>query len=131
MYQQLTLIGNLGTEPEMRYTPSGTPVATFTLAVNRAWTTQDGARQEKTTWFRVTCWRKLAETVTAHLHKGRQVLVVGEVEEAHAWLDSEGKPRATLEVTAQTVRFLGGKPVASATANGDGDEPGAKDELPF
>jgi single-strand DNA-binding protein len=109
MFQQVTLIGNLGDAPEMRYTPSGTPVASFSLAVNKAWTTQDGERQEKTTWFRVTVWRKQAEMVAQFLTKGRQVLVVGEMQEAHAWSDKEGNPRATLEVTAQFVKFLGSR----------------------
>ena len=109
MFQQVTLIGNLGDAPEMRYTPSGTPVASFSLAVNKAWTTQDGERQEKTTWFRVTVWRKQAEMVAQFLTKGRQVLVIGEMQEAHAWSDKEGNPRATLEVTAQFVKFLGSR----------------------
>ncbi|MCX6042253.1 MAG: single-stranded DNA-binding protein [Caldilinea sp.] len=60
MYQQLTLIGNLGRDPEMRYTPTGVPVTNFSMAVSRNWVGQDGQRQEKTIWFRVTAWRKLA-----------------------------------------------------------------------
>ncbi len=107
MYQQITLVGNLGTDPEMRYTPSGVPVASFSLAVNKSWVGQDGQRQDKTVWFRVTAWRKLAETVSQYLTKGRQVMVVGEIEEARGYLDREGNARASLEVTAQTVRFLG------------------------
>lgn len=107
MYQQITLVGNLGNDPEMRYTPSGVPVASFSLAVSRSWVGQDGQRQEKTVWFRVTAWRKLAETVSQYLTKGRQVLVIGEMEEARGYLDREGTARASLEVTAQTVRFLG------------------------
>ena len=109
MYQQITLVGNLGSDPEMRYTPSGHAVASFSLAVNRAWTTQDGQRQDKTTWFRVTCWRKLAETVSQYLTKGRQVLVIGEIEEARPWVDRDGNHRASLEVTAQTVKFIGSR----------------------
>ena len=110
MYQQITLIGNLGNDAEMRYTPSGVPVATFSLAVTRKWTSQDGQRQEKTIWFRVTAWRKLAEFSSQYLTKGRQVLVVGELEEARAWLDSRsGEPRAGLEVTANTIQFVGNK----------------------
>jgi single-strand DNA-binding protein len=108
MFQQLTLIGNLGTDVEMRFTPSGVPVASFTLAVNKAWTNQAGERQEKTTWFRITVWRKQAEVASQYLKKGRRVLVVGEVEEASAWTDRDGNPRATLEVTAQFVKFMDG-----------------------
>jgi len=107
MYQQITLIGNLGNDPEMRYTPSGVPVASFSLAVNRSWTGQDGQRQDKTTWFRISVWNKQAEIVSQYLSKGRQVLVVGEVEEARPYTDRDGNMRASLEVRAQSVRFLG------------------------
>lgn len=106
MYQQLMLIGNLGNDPEMRYTPSGVPVASFNLAVSRSWTGQDGQRQDKTTWFRVSVWNKQAEIVTQYLAKGHRVLVLGEVEEARVYTDRDGNPRASLEVKAQTVRFL-------------------------
>ena len=74
MYQQITLIGNLGRDPEMRYTPSGQPVTNFSVAVTRAWVGQDGQRQEKTVWFRVTAWRKLAEQASQYLTKGSKVL---------------------------------------------------------
>jgi single-strand DNA-binding protein len=118
MYQQVTLIGNLGNDPEMRYTQSGVPVTSFSLAVTRNWVGQDGQRQEKTIWFRVTAWRKLAETASQYLTKGRQVLVIGEMEEPRAWLDNRsGEPRAGLDVTATTIRFLGTK--------GDGGMTGA------
>ncbi|RIK41428.1 MAG: single-stranded DNA-binding protein [Chloroflexi bacterium] len=106
MYQQITMVGNLGSDPEMRYTPSGVPVASFRMAVNKSWTGEDGQRQDKTTWFRVTAWRKLAETVSQYLTKGAKVLVVGEIEDARPYTDRDGNLRATLEVTAQVVRFL-------------------------
>ena len=106
MYQQITLIGNLGADPEMRYTPNGLPVTSFRMAVSRSWTGQDGQRQEKTVWFRVTAWRKLAETASQYLTKGSKVLVVGEMEDPNAYIDKDGKPRASLEVTASTIRFL-------------------------
>lgn len=109
MYQQVTLVGNLGSDPEMRYTPSGVPVASFNLAVNKTWTNQEGERQDKTTWFRVTTWRKQAEIVSQYLQKGRQVLVVGEIEDARPWTDRDGNQRASLEVTAQIVKFLGNR----------------------
>ena len=109
MYQQITLVGNLGNDPEMRYTPSGVPVTSFSLAVNKSWTGQDGQKQDKTTWFRVTTWRKQAEIVSQYLTKGRQVLVIGEIEDARPWTDKDGNQRASLEVTAQTVRFIGGR----------------------
>ncbi|MEZ4675446.1 MAG: single-stranded DNA-binding protein [Caldilineaceae bacterium] len=107
MYQQITLVGNLGSDPEMRFTSSGVPVASFSLAVNRSWTGQDGQRQDKTTWFRISVWNKQAEIVSQYLSKGRQVLVVGEMEDARAFTDRDGNLRASLEVRANTVRFLG------------------------
>ena len=105
MYQTTLLVGYLGNDPEMRYTPSGVPVASFNVATNRRWTGQDGEPQEKTTWFRVTVWRKLAETCAQYLHKGSMVFVEGDVDTS-AWTGQDGKPRATLELTARTVRFL-------------------------
>ena len=106
MYQQLTLIGHLGNDPELRHTPSGVPVASFSLAVNRTWTNQDGERQDKTTWFRVSTWRKQAELVNQYLQKGSKVLVVGEIEEARPYTDRDGNQRASLEVNAHNVKFL-------------------------
>lgn len=138
MYQQITLIGNLGRDPEMRYTPTGLPVTSFTMAVSRNWVGQDGQRQEKTIWFRVTAWRKLAETASQYLTKGSKVLVVGELEEPNAYTDREGQPRASLEVTAQTIRFLstrgegGAAPVGASGASMADNGPAMSDEdIPF
>ena len=105
MYQQITLIGNLGRDPEMRYTPSGTAVTNFSIATSRSWTGQDGQRQEKTVWFRVNAWDRLAETCNQYLTKGQKVLVVGEVEEPNIWTDREGNARASLDVRARTVQL--------------------------
>ena len=138
MYQQITLIGNLGGDPEMRYTPSGVPVTSFSMAVTRNWTGQDGQRQEKTIWFRITAWRKLAETASQYLTKGSKVLVVGTLEEPRAYTDREGNLRAALEVTADTIRFLStrGESAAAATtpmpAGAGADAPAMSDEdIPF
>ncbi len=135
MYQQITLIGNLGRDPEMRYTPSGVPVTSFTVAVNRRWTGQDGQPQEKTIWFRVTAWRKLAETASQYLTKGSKVLVVGTVEEPQAYIDREGQPRASLEVTAQDIRFLSTRSEGMETpvAVGSADESAgmSEEDIPF
>mgnify|MGYP000847628311 CR=1 FL=1 len=120
MYQQITLVGNLGNDPEMRYTPSGVPVASFNLAVNKSVKTDDGYT-DKTIWFRVTAWRKQAETASQYLVKGRQVLVIGEVEEARPFTDKSGNNRASLEVTAHTIKFLSSK-------NGNGDTAAASAE---
>lgn len=108
-YQQITIVGRLGRDPEMRYTGSGVPVTGFSVATSRNWTDKDGNRQEKTVWFKVTCWRKLAEITAEHLAKGRQVMVVGEMEEPAIWTDREGNPRSNLEITARDVTFLGNK----------------------
>ena len=108
MYQELTLIGNVGGDPVMRYTQSGTPVATISVATNRRWTDKDGQRQEETTWFRVTAWNKLAETAHEYLRKGSKVLIVGTVA-AEPWVDRQNNARASLEVRADTIRFLDSK----------------------
>lgn len=116
MFQQIILIGHLGNAPEMRYTPSGVAVASFSIAVNRSWTGQDGKRQDKTTWFRVSVWNKQAETVTQYLAKGSKVMVIGEVEDARVFTDKSGAARASLEVKAQTVRFMDSKGDANHSA---------------
>lgn len=108
MYNEILLVGNLGNDPQLRYTPSGVAVAHFDLAVNKVWCDESGERHEKTTWARVTVWRRLAEVCAEHLAKGRRVLVKGELEAANAFIDKEGNARATNEVTAQRVLFLSG-----------------------
>jgi single-strand DNA-binding protein len=140
MYSKVICVGRLGKDPEMRYTPSGVPVTSFNIATNRRWANANGEQQEKTTWFRVTCWRKLAELTAQYLQKGRLVLVEGDIE-AQAWTDKEGNARASLEITATTVKFLGsregdgGEPMtAGASAGGHaegGDFPANEDEIPF
>lgn len=142
MYQKTVVVGHLGRDPEMRYTPSGVPVTTFSLATSRKWTNQSGEQQEKTTWFRVTCWRKTAELAAQYLQKGRLVLVEGEID-AQAYTDREGNPRASLELTANNLKFLGGRGEggeAPATAGaGHADElsrgtlegPENEDDIPF
>lgn len=108
MYQQVIIVGNLGRDPEMRYTQSGVPVTNFSVAVNERWTGQDGQPVEKTTWFRVTAWKRLGEVCNQYLSKGRQVMVIGTID-ASAWTSKDGEPRASLELTARTVKFLGGR----------------------
>jgi len=129
MFQQITLIGNLGRDPEMRYTPSGTEVADFSMATSRRWT-KDGETQEETIWWKVTCWGRLASTVSEHLAKGRQVMVLGEVKEPTVWQDREGNHRTSLEVTARVVNFLGNKSDAPAPSSGGGDA-GYGEDIPF
>ncbi len=130
MYQKTVIVGNLGNDPEMRYTPSGVPVTSFNVAVNRRWTDQNGGQQKKTTWFRVTAWRKLAETCAQYLGKGRLVLVEGEVD-ASAWTGQDGQPRASLELTARTVRFLSPRGDQNASDTPAGATSVAEEEIPF
>lgn len=111
MFQTLILIGNLGKEPEMRFTPSGQPVTTLSVATNRSYSGANGQPVKETAWFRVTVWGKQAETCNQFLHKGSKVLVEGrltpdpETGGPHIW-ESNGKHGASYEVTASTVRFL-------------------------
>jgi len=131
MYQKVIIIGNLGADPEMRFTPTGRPVTHFPVAVNRRWTDNNGEQREATTWFRVTAWGKLAETCNAYLNKGRLVMVEGEVK-ASAWIDQQGQARATLELTARTVKFLGKGNGNNGEARSGVDEAFAIDEdIPF
>ena len=109
MYQQIILIGNLGNDPELRHTATGTPICSFRLAVNKQWTTPEGEKREKTTWFRVSAWQKQAELVSQYLTKGRQVMVIGEVEEASTYINKAGDAAASIEVTARAIKFLGGE----------------------
>lgn len=130
MYQKVILVGRLGRDPEMRYTPDGKPVASFSVATDRHWTDANGQRQEKTVWFRVTAWGKQAETCNTYLAKGRQVMVEGELDEPRTYQGKDGTWRASLDVRATNVRFLGGRAEGGeqqAAAVGDaGDE-----EVPF
>ena len=106
MYQSVTIIGHLGQDPEMRYTNTGVPVASFSVATKKSWTDNQGQRQEKTVWFRVSSWQKQAEIVTQYLKKGSKVHVVGEIEEPRVFTDRDGNARSSLEMRAFTVTFL-------------------------
>jgi len=106
MYQQVTMMGRLGSDPELRHTASGVPVCSFRLAIQKQWQGQDGQLREKVTWVRVTAWQKLAEVVSEYLAKGRQVLVIGDLENPQAYVSKSGELAATNEVTARTIRFL-------------------------
>lgn len=108
-YQQVIIVGNLGRDPEIRYTQTGQAVCGFSVAVNEVWNDrQTNERKEKTTWFRVSVWGPQAETCSRYLAKGRQVMIIGTVE-ARAYMDQGGQPQATLELRARDVRFLGGQ----------------------
>ena len=104
-FNKVIVVGNLGRDPEMRYTPQGTPVCTFSIASNERRKDKTGEQQDVTTWFRVTVWGKQAETVSKYLTKGRSVYVEGRLH-VEEWTDKEGKSRYTLELNASDVQFL-------------------------
>jgi single-strand DNA-binding protein len=101
--------GNLGGEPELKYTPSGVPVCSFNVATNKKWTDADGNRKEKVTWFRVSVWRGQAEPCHNFLHKGSKVLVTGEMEAPKVYTNKAGEQAASLDLTATNVEFLSGQ----------------------
>lgn len=128
MYSKTVVVGHLGRDPEMRYTSTGQSVTSFSVATTRRWTSQDGNQQEKTTWFRVTAWGKLGELCNQYLTKGRLVLVEGDID-ASAWKSQDGEPRASLELTARNVRFLGGRDMVTPVP-GMSSMPGRADMEP-
>ena len=140
MYHTLILVGNLGNEPAMRYTPNGQPVTTFSVATNRQHSTEGGGQVKETTWFRVSAWGKQAEICNQFLHKGSRVLVEGrltpdpETGGPRIFNRQDGSAGASYEVSATTVRFL------SSKENGDLEEQGGSrgstalapdDDIPF
>lgn len=104
MFQQVIIIGNVGRDPELSYTPQGIAVAKFTVAVNKV-TGKGETRKEKTTWFRVSVWRERAETVQQYVRKGMKIMVVGEID-VNAYTDKNGQPQASIELTANNFQFL-------------------------
>ena len=102
---KVILIGRLGKDPEMRFTPSGKAVTNFTLATNENWTDQSGERQERTEWHRIVTWGKLAENCAKLLSKGKQVYVEGRLQ-TRQWDDRDGNKRYTTEIVANTMQIL-------------------------
>ncbi len=103
---KVMIIGHLGRDPEMRYTPSGRPVTTFSVATTRSWTSADGDRHEETEWFNVVAWGSLAEICNQYLHKGQQVYVEGRLQ-TRRWEDNEGNKHFTTELVAKEMIMLG------------------------
>src|SRR5512132_3553654 len=106
-FNKVILVGNLGRDPELRYTPQGTPVCTFSMATNERRKDKSGEMQAQTTWFRVTLWGRQAETASQYLSRGRPVYIEGRLR-VEEWTDRDGKPRHTLEVNATDMQFIGG-----------------------
>lgn len=124
---KVMVIGHVGRDPEMRFTPSGKPVTSFSVATGRTWVGSDGERREDTEWFTVIAWGSLAEICKQYLSRGQQVYVEGRLQ-TRRWEDSGGKKHAALEIVAGEMIMLGERrePVAQAPAG-----PAAEEELPF
>jgi single-strand DNA-binding protein len=117
---KVMIIGHLGRDPEMRYTPAGQPVTTFTLATSRSWKTADGERHNETEWFNIVTWGTLAEICKQHLNKGKQVYVEGRLQ-TRRWEDKEGNKRITTEIVASEMMMLGER---RGTNNDQNNDPG-------
>jgi single-strand DNA-binding protein len=139
MYQQITIVGYLGNDPDMRFTPNGQAVTSFSLATSRKYTNNSGQQVDETTWFRISVWGAQAESCNQYLSKGRPVLVVGRLRpdpqsgNPRIFTRQDGSMGASYEVHAQSVRFLpSGKGTASLEED-FGDEVGGPegDEIPF
>jgi len=100
------LVGNLGKDPEMRYTQSNTPVCSFSIATTNSWTDQQGNKQEKTEWHNIIAWARLAEVCNQYLKKGKQVYIEGEIQ-TRKWQDNNGHDRWTTEIKARVMQMLG------------------------
>jgi len=138
-FNKITLVGNLGRDPELRYTPQGTPVCSFSMATNERRKDKSGEMQDQVTWFRVTLWGRQAETASQYLTKGKPVYIEGRLR-VEEWTDRDGKPRHTLEVHATDMQFIGGgrseePPMerAAAASGGPAEQPPdvADDDIPF
>jgi single-strand DNA-binding protein len=124
---KVILIGNLGADPELRYTSGGSAVADLRLATSRKYTTKDGNSKEDTQWHRIVVWGKQAEHCKEYLSKGRQVYVEGRLQ-TRQWEDRDGNKRYTTEVVAERVQFLGGGGRGGGNEGGDDGPPPPSDQ---
>jgi single-strand DNA-binding protein len=143
MYQTIIIVGNVGRDPEMRYTPSGQAVTSFSVATNRQYTNNKSETVKETIWFRVSAWGPTGESCNQYLKKGSKVLVEGRLTADQAtggprvWTGQDGSPRASFEVSAQTVRFLSSRGetessgAGSAPAAEEGGAPAENEDIPF
>lgn len=137
---KVMIIGHLGRDPELRYTGSGTPVCSFSVAVSRRRGSRDGEQQDETEWFRVTAWDRLAEICANYLTKGQQVYIEGPIK-LERWTGQDGQERSNLAVTAYQMQMLGSRRDQGMSGTGDApEEAGAPaeaeeqidpDDLPF
>ena len=125
---KVTIIGNVGSDPEMKYTASGTAVANFSVATNESWTGKDGQKQERTEWHRIVAWARLAEICGQYLSKGKPVYIEGSLQ-TRKWEDKDGNTRYTTEINARDIQFLdsggreGGQDGGGRTENRPANEP--------
>ncbi len=110
---KVLLIGNLGSDPETRFTPSGAQVANFNLATSESWNDKNGQRQERTEWHRIVLWRRLAEIAGQYLKKGSKIYIEGKLQ-TRSWEDQQGQKRQTTEIVANTMKMLGPERAAEA-----------------
>jgi single-strand DNA-binding protein len=142
MFHTIIVVGNVGRDAEMRYTPSGQAVASFSVATNRQYTASSGEQVKETIWFRISAWGKQAEVCNQYVKKGMKVLVEGRLTADQStggprvWTGNDGSPRASFEVTAATVRFLSSRNEYEASSGGGGqmdagDMLPPEDDIPF
>lgn len=124
---KVMIIGNVGRDPEMRYTPSGRPVTTFSVATHRTWNTAEGEKRIETEWFNIVAWSNLAEICKQHLSKGQQVYIEGRLQTRH-WDDPEGNKHTSVEIVANEMIMLGDRRDTENAVNDDSSE---EDEFPF
>ncbi len=134
---RIQIIGNLGRDPELRFTQSGTPVANFTVAVNESWRRRDGQPGERTEWFRIVAWAGLAEVANEYLRRGRQVYIDGRIQ-TREWQDREGNDRTSTELVARDLILVGSRDDSSGGPADQGardddqlDDELTPDDLPF
>jgi single-strand DNA-binding protein len=137
MYHTIIIVGNLGRDPEMRYTPSGQAVTNFSVATNRQYTSSDGSQVKETIWFRISTWGKSAEVCNQYLKRGSKVLVEGRLTPDNAtggpriWTRQDGTPAASFEISASTVRFLSARGEEESSFPAGETTPGVEDDIPF
>jgi len=134
---KVQIIGHLGKDPEMRYTPSGKPVTTYSVAVSRSWNSADGERHSETEWFNVVAWGNLAEICKQYLVKGQQVYIEGRLQ-TRRWDDKEGQKHTSVEIVANEMMMLGDRRDGNnnhsqeiESASADSGSAMAEDEFPF
>ncbi|VAW39026.1 Single-stranded DNA-binding protein [hydrothermal vent metagenome] len=137
---KVILVGRLGADPEIRYTPSGAAVANFTLATSENWKDKDGNKQEKTEWHRIVAFAKLAEICGQYLNKGKQIYIEGRIQ-TRQWEDRDGNKKYTTEIVANQMQMLGSpgqnqQQAAPGGAQGNAprageNEPPELDDIPF